>query len=62
MQIPDDLDALTNAAAATAPCVFILPGADHLVPPRYPKLRTSRTKTPLALRKRRFWSKVSTTL
>lgn len=38
MQIPDDLDALTNAAAATAPCVFILSGADHLVPPRYQQM------------------------
>lgn len=38
MQIPDDLDAIANARATTAPCVFILSGADHLVPPRYQQL------------------------
>lgn len=38
MQISDDLDALANARAATAPCVFILSGADHLVPPRYQQM------------------------
>lgn len=35
MQIPDELDSVANAARCTAPAVFILAGADTVVPPGY---------------------------
>ena len=34
-EIPADLDSLDNASHCTAPAVFILAGADQLIPPRY---------------------------
>jgi len=34
-QVPTELDSLANARRATAPAVFILHGADEVVPPKY---------------------------
>ena len=34
-QVPADLDSIDNASHCTAPAVFILAGADQLIPPRY---------------------------
>jgi pimeloyl-ACP methyl ester carboxylesterase len=35
LAVPADLDSIANAAKATAPAIFILSGADTLVPPVY---------------------------
>ena len=35
MHVPADLDSVANAARCKAPAVFVLCGADQLVPPRY---------------------------
>jgi hypothetical protein len=37
-QIPHDLDSVANAARCHAPAVFVLSGADHVVPPQYQRL------------------------
>jgi pimeloyl-ACP methyl ester carboxylesterase len=36
--IPSSLDSVSNAARATAPCVFVMSGRDRTVPPRYQRL------------------------
>lgn len=38
MQIPADLDSIANAARCRSPAVFVLSGADQVVPPRYHRL------------------------
>lgn len=37
-QIPHDLDSIANAARCHAPAVFVLSGADRVVPPRFHRL------------------------
>ena len=38
MQLPRDLDSMDNAAHSAAPAIFILSGADEVIPPRYHRL------------------------
>lgn len=35
MRIPSDLDSIENARRATAPAIFLLSGADTVIPPKY---------------------------
>jgi hypothetical protein len=37
-QIPTELDSLANAPRCSAPAVFIMCGADHVIPPRFQQL------------------------
>jgi pimeloyl-ACP methyl ester carboxylesterase len=36
--VPPQLDAISNAARATAPCIFVVSGRDRTVPPTYQQL------------------------
>jgi pimeloyl-ACP methyl ester carboxylesterase len=38
MTVPDELDSLANARRVTAPAIFLLTGADGVVPPAYQQL------------------------
>jgi fermentation-respiration switch protein FrsA (DUF1100 family) len=38
MHLPADLDSIANGARCRAPAVFVLSGADQVVPPKYHKL------------------------
>jgi uncharacterized protein len=37
-EVPSELDAVANAAAATVPAVFLMSGRDTMVPPKYQRL------------------------
>jgi pimeloyl-ACP methyl ester carboxylesterase len=38
MQIPAELDSIANAARCRSPAIFVLSGADQVVPPRYHRM------------------------
>jgi hypothetical protein len=38
MELPSDLDSVANGAHCTAPAVFVLAGADTVIPPKYHEL------------------------